>query len=215
MPSGTCTVRKADCGRRKRLGRAISSGVSEWGRTVVLLAAMMVALAGIVLFAQGSAGAHDHRVPRTTLMKGKEELQTGRKVEEFTWAYPSRSGSACIVDEGTFPLIFPGEAPTVAAGSKLKVRIYKSQQPDTFSITAYSRLKGTGEPVGATGRLLETSLERVVRDGRTVAWDAIFNVDRADTDYYLVSEGHWQDRDCTNIDQFAHWAFHARTGSAP
>jgi hypothetical protein len=180
-----------------------------------LLAAMMVAFAGIVLFAQGSASAHDHRVPKTTLMKGKEELQVGRKVEEFTWAFTSRSGSACFVDEGTFPFGFPEEAASVAADSKLKVRIYKIQRPDTFSITAYSRLKGTGEPVGATGRLLETSLERVVRDGQTVAWDAVFTVDRPDTNYYLITEGHWQDRDCTNIDQFAHWAFHARIGSAP
>jgi hypothetical protein len=47
-----------------------------------------------------------------------------------------------------------------------------------------------------------------------VAWDVFFRVDRPDTDYYLVSEGHWKDRDCSNIDQFAHWSFHVKTGSA-
>lgn len=195
--------------------QTVCAGVSGWRRIAVLIAAVTLALVVVVLVAQRPVSAHDHRVPKTILMKGKQELQTGRKVEEFTWAYPSRSGSACIVDEGTFPLGFPSDVASAAADSKLKVRIYKSQKPDAFSVTAYSRLKGTGEPVGATERLLETSLERVVRDGQTVAWDAVFTVDRPDTNYYLITEGHWQDRDCTNIDQFAHWAFHARTGSAP
>jgi hypothetical protein len=77
-------------------------------------------------------------------MKGKQELQTGRKVEEFTWAYSSPSG-ACFVDEGTFPFGFPRDVASVAAGSKLKVRIHKTQKPATLSITAYSRLKGKQE----------------------------------------------------------------------
>jgi hypothetical protein len=49
-----------------------------------------------------------------------------------------------------------------------------------------------------------------------VAWDAHFRVDSPDTDYYLLTEGHWQDRDCSNVDsdQFASWTFHVRTGSA-
>ena len=55
----------------------------------VLLAAMAVSIVGL-LVVQGQASAHDHRIPKTVLMKGKEELQTGRRVEEFTWAYPSR-----------------------------------------------------------------------------------------------------------------------------
>jgi hypothetical protein len=183
---------------------------------LALLVASGVALVA-VLVVQQPASAHDHRLPKTVLMKGKEELQTGRKVEEFTWAYPSRSGSACVVDEGTFPLGFPSDVASAAADSKLKVRIYKSQKPDAFSVTAYSRLKGTGEPVGATGRLLETSLKPVTRDGQTVAWDAVFTVDRPDTDYYLITEGHWQDRDgCPDAfsEQFAHWSFHVKTGSA-
>ena len=180
----------------------------------VLLAAMAVSIAGL-LVVQGQASAHDHRIPKTVLMKGKEELQTGRRVEEFTWAYPSRNGNVCFVDEGTFSFGFPKEVTSVASGSRLKVRIHKSQKPDTFSVTAYSRLKGNGEPVDATGRPLGTSLEAVVRDGQTVAWDAYFRVDSPDTDYYLMTEGHWQDRDCSNVDsdQFARWTFHVRTSS--
>ena len=102
-------------------------------------------------------------------MKGKQELQTGRRVEEFTWAYPSRSGNACFVDEGIFPFGFPEDTPSVAAGSKLKLRIYKSQNPDPFTLTAYFSLQGTGQPVGPTGRLLYSSLAAVIRDGQTVA----------------------------------------------
>ena len=132
---------------------------------VVLLTAMAVSLVGL-LAVQGQVSAHDHRIPKTVLMRGREELQTDRKVEEFAWAYPSRNGNVCFVDEGTFPFGFPTDVSSVAAGSKLKVRIYKNQKPDTFSVTAYSRLKGNGEPVDATGRPLGTSLEAVVRDGR-------------------------------------------------
>jgi len=193
--------------------KTVYAGIRWWRQMVILIAPMVMALVAVVLVAQEPAWAHDHRVPKTVLMKGKQELQTGRKVEEFTWAYLSRSGIACFVDEGTFPFGFPNEVASVAAGSKLKVRIHKSQKPTAFSITAYTRLKGTGEPVEATGRLLDTSLERVVRDGDTVAWDAVFNVERPDTDYYLLTEGHWQDRDCTSVvpEQFAHWSFHVRT----
>ena len=57
----------------------------------------------------------------------------------------------------------------------------------------------------------------VVRDGKTVAWDAVFTVDRPNALYRLMAEGHWRDRDCSvgpiDPDQFARWTFRLKTGS--
>ncbi len=47
-----------------------------------------------------------------------------------------------------------------------------------------------------------------------MAWDAVFSVDRPDRHYYLVTEGHWQDRQGCGSCQFAFWSFHVKTGSA-
>jgi len=97
------------------------------------------------------------------------------------------------------------------AGSKLKVRILKTQRPDYVEITAYPALDEEGTPKGE-GRLLRRSLERVVRDGKTVAWDSYFEVNHPDRDYYLVGEGHWKDREgCGGVDQYASWSFHVKT----
>jgi hypothetical protein len=45
-------------------------------------------------------------------------------------------------------------------------------------------------------------------------------LDRPNTLYGLLSEGHWQDRDCTvadpiDPDQFTRWSFRVKTGSIP
>ena len=89
-------------------------------------------------------------------------------------------------------------------------RIFKAQRPDSFSVAAYPRIDGKGNPSGQR-RLLERTLERVVVDGKTVAWDAVFSVDSPDRDYYLIGEGHWQDREGCGGDQHAHWSFHVKT----
>lgn len=62
--------------------------------------------------------------------------------------------------------------------------------------------------------MLERTLERVARDGKTVAWDAVFSVNRPSRDYYLITEGHWQDAQGCEGDQFAFWSFHVETGGA-
>jgi hypothetical protein len=91
------------------------------------------------------------------------------------------------------------------------VRIFKAQRPDSFGVVTYRSLDGKGVPSGE-GRPLGSTLKRVTRDGKTVAWDAVFSLNRASTNYYLVAEGHWQDREgCGGADQYAFWSFHART----
>ena len=68
---------------RKWLKTMVCARASGLRWVLVFLTAMAVALVGI-LAAQVPTSAHDHRVPKTALMKGKQELQTGRKVNEYS-----------------------------------------------------------------------------------------------------------------------------------
>lgn len=173
---------------------------------MVVVAAMAAGLLGVLL-AQGPAEAHDHLVPDTVLKKGARELQAGTRVMESNWNQPS--GDLCENESTVYRTRFP-ETDGVAAGTRLRVRIFKAQRPDSFEIVAYRAVDAEGTPVGE-GRLLNRALERVVRDGKTVAWDAVFSVKGADRDHYLVSEGHWRDREGCGRDQYAFWSFHVET----
>ena len=130
---------------------------------VVLLAAVTTGLLEVLL-AQGPAQAHDHRIPSTVLKKGTKELQAGTRVIESNWVYPS--GGLCANENTIYRTRFP-ETDRVAAGSQLRVRIFKVQNPDSFAVWAYRTLDENEEPAGE-GRLLRRTLERVARDGKTV-----------------------------------------------
>ena len=175
---------------------------------VVLLAAMAAGLLGVLLLAQAPAKAHVPRIPQTVLKKGAKELQAGTLVKESSWDQLT-GDDECLNLSTIHRTRFP-ETDRVAAGSKLRVRVSKAQRPDSFEVAAYRTVDENGEPSGQ-GRLLKRSLEPVVVDGRTVAWDAVFSVNRPGRDYYLVSEGHWQDSEGCQNEQFAHWSFHVKT----
>ena len=180
-------------------------------RTFVLLAAIAVALVGIVLVTQRPVSAHDHQLPKTVLMKGAKELQAGILVNESSWDWPA-GDDLCDNETYWYATRFP-VTDGVAAGSELRVRVSKAQRPDSFEVAAYRTIDENGEPSGEA-RLLKRSLERVVKDGKTVAWDAVFFVNRPGRDYYLISEGHWQDREGCGADQYAYWSFHVKTRSS-
>ncbi len=185
---------------------------------LVLLAAVALAFVSVVLVAQRPAEAHDHLVPNTVLKKGARDLQVGRHVEESSWNRPSGENECVNVStiytyelpDGTFN--YP-QVDRVAAGSELRVRIFKTQRPDSFFVRAFPEINERGEPSGEE-RLLNRTLVRIVRDGRPVAWDAVFSVNRPGRDYYLITEGHWKDTQGCRGDQFAFWSFHVQTGSA-
>ena len=177
-------------------------------KTATILVAMSLGLFGVLLLASGPAQAHDHRIPETVLKKGARELQTGTRVFESSWNAPA-GANECVNQSVIYRTRFP-ETDAVAAGSKLRVRVSKAQKPDSFKIAAHRTLDKDGEPSGEA-RLLSRTLQRVVVDGKTVAWDAVFSVKNPGRDYYLVSEGHWQDREGCRGDQFAFWSFHVRT----
>ena len=124
------------------------------------------------------------------------------------WNAPA-GDNECINESAIYRTRFP-ETDAVAAGAKLRVRVSKTQRPDSFEIAAYRALDKDGEPSGEA-RLLSRTLERVVVNGKTVAWDAVFSVKNPGRDYYLISEGHWKDRQDCGGDQFAFWSFHVET----
>jgi hypothetical protein len=108
----------------------------------LLVAAMTVTLVGSGLATQEPAGAHDHVVPKTVLMKGAKELQPGRLVVDSSWTQPAGGGefvTQTAVYSWGWPEVDRLGVPVgdrVAPESKLRVRIYKNQQPDTFRVTA-------------------------------------------------------------------------------
>ena len=182
--------------------------VRNWPRLVgVMLVAMSLGLLGALL-AQAPVQAHDHQIPRTALKKGAKELQAGILVKESSWDQLT-GDDECLNLSTIYRTRFP-EADRVAAGAKLRVRVSKAQRPDSFEIAAYRAVDEEGEPSGQ-GRLLKRSLKPVTVDGQTVAWDAVFSVDRPGRDYYLVSEGRWQDSEGCQNEQFASWSFHVET----
>ena len=134
------------------------------------------------------------------------------------WSHPT-GGDECVSITTYYTFYLPGgafnypEPDRVAAGRELRVRIFKAQRPDSFSVKAYPKIDVKGTPSGR-GQLLDRSLERIVADGKTVAWDAKFSVERPSRDYYLISEGHWQDREGCGGDQHAYWSFHVETRAA-
>lgn len=62
-----------------------------------------------------------------------------------------------------------------------------------------------GYPVGPARRPV-VSLRPVKQDGRTVAWDAFFELNRVDRHYYLSAFGLWEEGN-------ASYNFHVKTGS--
>ena len=177
-------------------------------KTATILVAMSLGLLGVLLLAQAPVQAHDHQIPQTVLKKGAKEMQAGILVGESSWDQLT-GYDECLNVSTIYRTRFP-EADRVAAGSKLRVRVSKEQRPDSFEVAAYRTVDEKGEPSGE-GRLLKRSLKPVTVDGQTVAWDAVFSVDRPGRDYYLVSQGRWQDSEGCQNEQFAFWSFHVET----
>ena len=190
---------------------ACSGATGGWRLTAALVAAMASGLLGVLLLASGPAQAHDHQIPDTVLKKGAKGLQAGTLVRESSWNRATGEDE-CVNESAVYRTRFP-EADSVAAGAKLRVRIFKTQRPDSFGIAAYRAVDEEGEPSGEA-RLLSRTLERVVVDGKTVGWDAVFFVKNPGRDYYLISEGRWQDREGCGGDQFAFWSHHVETRGA-
>ena len=175
-----------------------------------LLAAAAAAILAVLAATASAppAEAHDHRIPETALKKGKQDLQGGFLVAESFWSR-STGEDRCEGAYTQYVFRYP-RVDRVAAGSELRVRIFKAQRPDPFAVNAHRRVAEDGFPIGEPQRLRRT-LEPVVRGGERVAWDARFRVRGPSRDYYLAVEGHWREREGCGVDQYPFWGFHVRT----
>lgn len=143
-------------------------------------------LAGV----QGQAQALAPHPPDTTLKQGTRTLQDGRLIS-YCWINRcadgvSRYPSAVLVDPGT----------------QLHIRLSENRRPERFS------LRRSWSPDGRERRI-DTTLRRVLRDGKTVAWDAYFRLERPDRHYYLGAFGVWKG---SRGSSDAYWQFHVKTG---
>jgi hypothetical protein len=172
---------------------------------VVLILAVMLASSAVVA-ASAQAGSFNHYRPNLVLMKGKTELQNGR-IWTSTWHYYQRGWVGAIGD-GFYS--FP-QADLVRAGSNLHIRLNKPQRPERFRITAYKNVDKNKFPIG-DGQRLDASLKRVKRDGKTVAWNAFFRLNKPERHYYLETHGVWKRVPGTHISYGdAFWNFHVKT----
>lgn len=176
-------------------------------KAIVVLVAL-VAATGIVVGTQATASAHDHLVPKTLLVMKERTLQTGLKVIEYSWTRPSGVGG-CVTQSALLTTRFR-DADRVAPGSKLSIRLLKPQRPRSLYVKAWKMVDEDGIPAGEA-LALPVTLKPVGQDGQTVAWDAVFRVDRPARDYYIIAEGHWTDTEGCGADQFAFWSFHVQT----
>ena len=196
----------------------MSATSANWGVSVPMkktkrvwlsaILALAVALTGIALVAaEAKAGSFDHRPPNAVLMKGSQALQEA-KVGSNCWNYYDGGWLGRCVDKlYSFP-----RAEVVRADSRLHIKIAKPQRPERFAIYSY---KGFDReqmwPIGQARRL-DTTLRRVERDGKTVAWNVFFRVDQPDRHYYLDTFGMWKEVPGTHISYGdVSWTFHVKT----
>lgn len=121
-------------------------------------------------------------------------MQRGR-LGSYCWTVHEGTGQ-CVDAVPSWP-----KAMWVRSGAKLKIRIHFSERPEQFSIGAWRRVDENGFPKGDSERI-KKRMKRVVRDGETKAWDALFRLDGA-RHYYISAFGRWEGD--------ASWSFHART----
>jgi len=150
---------------------------------------VLVAVVGVFLVVgvQGQAQALAPHPPDATLKQGNRVIQHGNLVS-YCWVPvcadgPPRYPSAVLVEPGT----------------QLYIRLSENRCPERFWLR--SRTSGR----------IDTTLRPVVRDGKIVAWDAYFRLERPDRHYYLNASGVWEGRGERGGD--AYWQFHVKTRS--
>jgi hypothetical protein len=153
----------------------------------VLLGGMF--LAGV----EGQAQALESHPPDAIMKHGNKILQDGRLIS-YCWI------DRCADGVSRYP-----SAVLVEPGTRLHIRLSENRRPERFSLT------GSRAPDGQSQRI-DTTLRRVERDGKTVAWNAYFRLERPDRHYYLDAFGVWKD-DGGKVQGDAYWQFHLKTGS--
>ncbi len=164
-------------------------------KTILLVASMALALlfasGALLVGVQGQARALASRPPDAVLKQENRVLQDGRLIS-YCWI------DRCVDGFSRYP-----SAVAVDPGNRLHIRLSENRRPDRFS------LMGSQSPDGRSRRI-DTTLRRVERAGKTVAWDVYFRVDRPDRHYYLGAFGVWSDKG-GRVHGDAYWQFHVKT----
>src|SRR5215207_1105003 len=161
-------------------------------RRMIFMLVAVVGLVGVFLVGvQGQAQALAPRPPDATLKQGNTILQDGRLIS-YCWI------DRCVDGVSRYP-----SAVLVEPGTQLHIRLSENRRPDRFSLTS------SRSPDGQSRRI-DTTLRRVERDGKTVAWDAYFRLERPDRHYYLGAFGVWKNQSGT-VRGDAYWQFHVKT----
>jgi hypothetical protein len=168
-----------------------------WVYVVLVLAMALSALAVVATQAQAV------RYSDPVLMKGQTVLQHGVFAYSHWYFYENGSWCSVYADGPGMDMVlseYP-RAAIVGAGRKLHIRLNKAQRPARFTIKDHR-----------TGRHLESTLRRVQRDGKTVAWDAYFHVNRPGHNYYLDTRVVWKPVEGTHISYgYMVHLFHVKT----
>ena len=180
-------------------------------RTLVLVVMVAtIALASMAIVAaeaRAQAGSFSDEFPKLVLKKGETKLQAGRfYYGTWNWYEAGEWNRVHADGIGGFP-----QAETVRAGSRLHIKINKPERPANFSIRAYRRVDQFSNPIG-TGKLLNTTLRPVEREGKTVGWKVFFRVNEADRHFYLETGWRWERVPGTHISHgHTHENYHVKT----
>jgi hypothetical protein len=158
------------------------------------LALALVLLSGVfVAGVQGQAKALASHPPDAILKQGNKILQDGRLIS-YCWM------DGCADGVSNYP-----SAVLVEPGNRLHIRLSENRRPVQFSL-------GSRRSPDGQWRRIDTTLRRVERDGKTVAWDAYFRLEHPDRHYFMDAFGVWKDDGGTERGD-ASWQFHLKTGS--
>ncbi len=157
-------------------------------RRMIFVLVAVVGLVGVFLVGvQGQAQALAPHPPDAILKQGNRTLQHGSLISYFwsniTADFAPQHPSAVLVEPGT----------------QLYIRLSENRLPEQFSL----RSRPTGR--------IDTTLRPVVRDGKLVAWDAYFRLERPDLHYHLRASGTWEGRGGRG--GYVDWLFHVKTRS--
>ena len=144
--------------------------------------------------------------PRTALLANGEQLQRGAHWAGcWTTGYPDGTYVTRCADG--FPQ-FP-DVDVVRPGTRVTIRVLKSQRPKEVLIYAWRRVDRYGMVVGTAQEL--PYKRRRVRLADGIAWDFSFELSNNPRHYYLSVTGVWRDEEGGGTTQDASWAFRVRT----
>jgi hypothetical protein len=167
---------------------------------------LVIALAVGISSGTTPAVAHDHEPPRTALLANGETLQRGRHWSGcWTTRFPDGTYATGCADG--FPH-FP-KVDVVQTGTRVTIRILKSQRPKDLLIYAWKKTDRYGFVVGDPQELGYRRQRVRLSDG--VAWDFSLTLSDSPRHYYLSVTGVWRDDEGTRQMQDASYAFHVRT----